>query len=241
MNDRWQHQRPGLDSLIEDVFGLNIRGLKTLWQLIIRPRDVFESARFTDWRSRYTPTIRLTFSVITVFMLLSFFWAAEDGPFYQMILVQLEEAAKTNPDLPPADQVLDAFFAAYSFSYPFVYMLIHAVIGVLVFFWGSGTGWVTRIRLYFALLVMGMTFSLFMMVLSLMIEREAFPLFALTSFALTYVVYCLTYVRGMWGVHSPIGLGARALAIGFIISIGDLLVSSGAGICASYWINWTVS
>lgn len=233
--------QPNLDSLIEDVFGLNLRGLKTLWQLIINPTEVFESARITDWRRRYTPTIRLTFSVITVFMLLSFFWAAEDGPFYQLILLQLEEAAQTNPDLPPPDQVLDAFFAAYSFAYPFVYMIIHALIGAVVFLWGSGTGWVTRIRLYFALLVMGMTFSLFIMVFSPMIERDLFALYALTSFGLTYVIYSLTYVRGMWGTYAPLGLGVRALAVGFIISVGDVLVSSGASICASFWINWTVS
>ena len=73
-------QQPTLDSFIEDAFGLNIRGLKTLWHLIIAPKRVLESARVTDWRERYTPTLRLTFSVITVFMLLSFFGLQKMGP-----------------------------------------------------------------------------------------------------------------------------------------------------------------
>ena len=64
---------PTFDSLIEDVFGLNVRGLKTLTQLFAGPKKVFDSARVADWRSRYTPTLRLTFSIITVYMLLSFF------------------------------------------------------------------------------------------------------------------------------------------------------------------------
>jgi len=231
--------QPNLDSFIEDVFGLNVRGLKTLWQLVIGPKTVFESARITDWRSRYTPTLRLTFSVITVFMLLSFFWASEDGIIYQTILAQLEEAAKTNPDMPPPGDILESYFAAYSFAYPFVYMLIHSLIGAVVFLWGPRTSWVTRIRLYFALLAMGMTFSLFSILLMPMIEREGFGLYTLVSMGLTYLIYGLTYVRGMWGSYSPVGLALRALAVAFIISIGDIIISLGSGIGASMWISWT--
>ena len=233
-------QQPTLDSFIEDAFGLNIRGLKTLWHLIIAPKRVFESARVTDWRERYTPTLRLTFSVITVFMLLSFFWAAENGTFYQAILAQLEQAAQTRPDMPPPDQILDAYFAAYSFSYPFIYMLVHALFGALIFLWGRDTPWVTRIRLYFGLLAVGMTFSLFSMMAVPLIDRDLFAAYTIVSVGITYLVYGLTYVRGMWGSYSMIGLVLRALTVALIISIADIVVSLGSGVGASLWIDWTV-
>ena len=170
---------PTLDSLIEDVFGLNLRGLKTLGHLFAAPKVVFESARVADWHNRYTPTIRLTFSIITVFMLLSFFWAAEDGVFYQSILAQLEDAAASNPDMPPPEQVLESYFAAYSVAYPFVYMFIHTLIASVVWLWGKGTGWVARVRLYFGLLAVGMIIALLSMIFMPLIEREILSIYML--------------------------------------------------------------
>lgn len=228
---------PTFDSLVEDVFGLNIRGLKTLGQLFAGPKKVFESARVADWRSRYTPTIRLTFSIITVYMLLSFFWAAEDGAMYQTILVQLEEAAARNPDMPDPDLILEAYFAAFSFSYPFIYMIIHTLIGSLVWLWGPKTSWVTRIRLYFALLAVGMFFALLSVMAIPFISTEMFGLYSLFGMVITLMVYAGTYMRGMSGTYSTLGLALRALAVSVIITIGDIAVAISSGIGASGWIH----
>ncbi|MEM9179610.1 MAG: hypothetical protein AAGA89_07855, partial [Pseudomonadota bacterium] len=78
--------RPDADALVADLFGLNVRGAKTLAHLVTQPAKVFASARVNDWQGQYTPTMRLAFSVLTVFSLLSFFWAAEDGVLYQTLL-----------------------------------------------------------------------------------------------------------------------------------------------------------
>ncbi|MEO1189934.1 MAG: hypothetical protein AAFW60_12770, partial [Pseudomonadota bacterium] len=48
---------PKLDSLIEDIFGLNVQGLRTLGGLFVSTKSVFESARVSDWRRKYTPTM----------------------------------------------------------------------------------------------------------------------------------------------------------------------------------------
>jgi hypothetical protein len=229
---------PTFDSLIEDVFGLNVRGLKTLGQLFAGPKKVFESARVADWRSRYTPTIRLTFSVITVYMLLSFFWAAEDGAMYQTILVQLQEAATRNPEMPDPDQILEAYFAAFSFSYPFIYMIIHTLIGSLVWMWGRGTTWVTRIRLYFALLAVGMFVALLSVMAIPFISPEMFGLYSLFGMVVSLVVYAGTYMRGMAGTYSTLGLALRAIGVSLIITVGDICVAIASGVGASYWINY---
>jgi len=230
--------QPGLDSLFEDVFGLNVRGLKTLGRLFTQPKDVFDSARVVDWHSRYTPTIRLTFSIITVFMLLSFFWAAEDGPVYQTVFAQLTEAAARNPDLPPPDQILEAYFAAYSFTYPFVYMIIHMLVGSLVWMWGPGTGWVTRIRSYFALLAVGMAIALVSILIMPSVDPELFGSYTLISMGVGYLAYGLTYARGMAGGYSSLGLIIRAFAVAFIISVGDILVAIAASAISGVWIRF---
>lgn len=227
--------QPNFDSFIEDVFGLNVRGLKTLSQLFVGPREVFESARVTDWHSRYTPTLRLTFSIITVFMLLSFFWAAEDGAMYQTILAQLEEAAARKPDMPEPTLVLDAYFAAYSFAYPFVYMILHSVIASLIWFWGPGTRWVARIRLYFGLLAVGMFFALVTIIFIPFVSTEMFSLYSLIGMTIGFLAYIVTYMRGVAGTYSALGLTLRGLAISVIITAGDILVALSSGLIAGTW------
>ena len=40
---------PGFDSLVHDVFGLNIRGVRTVWDTTFRPSRTFSAARSADW------------------------------------------------------------------------------------------------------------------------------------------------------------------------------------------------
>ena len=235
-------ETPSLDSLFEDVFGLNVRGLRTIYQLIVSPKTVFESARVADWRRKYTPTIRLTFSIITVFMLLSFFWAAEDGMMYQALMAQIQEAVAANPDAPSVEQImarLDQIFAAYSFFYPILYMILHGIVASLVFVWGKGTGWVTRIRLYFGLLAVGMTVSLVTMFATPFLSKDMLMVFTFAGMTLSMLAYWVTYVRGMWGMASNIGILARATGVAMIIVFMDMVISSLAGIGAGLWVTAT--
>lgn len=235
-------ERPGFDSLIEDLFGLNVRGLKTIWQLLISPKHVFETARVSDWRRKYTPTIRLTFSIITVFMLLSFFWAAEDGMMYQALLAQFTEMAAASEAPVPPEQIarnIDTAFAAYSFFYPLVYMLLHGLVGSVLFFWGKGTGWVTRLRLYFGLLTVGMTVALFSTLITPFLTPDMLVEFTFFGMAITILAYLLTYARGMWGTSSAPGVLIRATCLALIITMVDFIVSAMAGIGAGIWVGVT--
>jgi len=231
------NNKPGLDALVEDLFGLNFRGMKTIMQLFVSPKEVFESARVSDWRRQYTPTMRLTFSIITVFMLLSFFWAAEDGIMYQTLLAQMTEAAASDPGAPDPKNTLDARFGAYSFLYPFVYMLVHGLVGSIVFFWGDGTEWVTRVRLYFALLATGMLVALMSMAFVPFLTTDALPAFTLIGLFVSVLIYGLTYARGMWGTRSHISILVRAVLIALIITSTDLLISVLSGISARLWVT----
>ena len=68
--------QPGLNDMAEDIFGLSLRGLSTIWETITKPAIVFTAARTPDWNQRYTPSLRLVTSIIAVMMLLRIFWAA---------------------------------------------------------------------------------------------------------------------------------------------------------------------
>jgi len=233
---------PGFDSLIEDLFGLNVRGLKTVGQLFISPKKVFESARVPDWRRKYTPTIRLTFSIITVFMLLSFFWAAEDGMMYQALFAQFTEIAAASLDPVSPEQIrrdIRTAFAAYSFFYPFIYMLLHGLVGSALFIWGKGTGWVTRLRLYFGLLTVGMTVALISTLITPFLRPDMLVAFTFFGMAISVLAYWLTYARGMWGSASALGVLIRATCLALLITLVDIIVSGTAGIGAGIWVGVT--
>ena len=225
------------DALIEDLFGLNLKGLKTLRDLFVRPRVLFESARVPDWNEAYTPTVRLAFSLITLFTVLSFFWAAEDGPFYQTLLAQTQEANADNPNAPPAGEIVSSYFAAYSFVYPFAYMVVHGVLASLLFVWGKGTYWVVRVRLYFALLSTALVFGVASIAIMPLLQWESLLVYTFFTLGFTFAVYWWTYARGMSGEAA---LGKRVIGGGstaLMMIIGDLGVAVITSLASAFWTD----
>ena len=233
--------KPDFDSLIADLFGLNVRGAKTLYHLFAFPKRVFESARVYDWQSQYTPTMRLAFSILTVFSLLSFFWAAEDGVLYQTLLAQFSEAFADDPDAPDVNLMIDAMFAGYNFIYPFAYMIIHALVASLVFIWGKGTSWVARIRLYFSVASAGIAISVASILFMPLVNIELVWIASSIGMALSFLAYIIIYARGMAGNYSTAGLMWRAFSIANIVVIADLTVAIVAGTGGSMWANMQVA
>ena len=41
----------GSDEFFYDIFGINIKGLKSAWTLIRRPAEYFDAARLPDWEA----------------------------------------------------------------------------------------------------------------------------------------------------------------------------------------------
>jgi len=212
-----------------------VRGAKTLAHLVTQPAKVFASARVNDWQGRYTPTMRLAFSVLTVFSLLSFFWAAEDGVLYQTLLDIFSEGFAQLPDAPPVDEFISTMFAGYNFIYPFTYMLVHSLVGSLMPVWGTGTPWVARIRLYFGVAVMGIAISVLSIAAMPFISTNIMWVWTTLAMAIGFLAYIVTYARGMEGRHSKWGLLWRAVFLASIVTITDFIVAIIAGTGAGYW------
>ena len=234
-------QKPDFDSLLADLFGLNIRGAKTLRDLLIRPKQVFNSARVLDWRSQYTPTMRLAFSILTVFSLLSFFWTSENSILYQSLLAQLSQTLAEDPDAPALRQRVNSTFAAYNFIYPFTYMLIHSLIGAMLFIWGKGTSWVARIRLYFGVISIGIALAVASVTVMPFVSLDYFWLYTVVLFIINILAYAITYARGVHGQFSMMSMAIRAPSIAVVVSIADFIVATIAGIGASMWAEIQLS
>ena len=63
-----------MDALAEDLFGLNVRGLRSVRTLWARPKRYFAAARSLDWNGTYTPSIRLYLSFFALYSLLKVWW-----------------------------------------------------------------------------------------------------------------------------------------------------------------------
>ena len=233
--------RPDADALVADLFGLNVRGAKTLAHLVTQPAKVFASARVNDWQGRYTPTMRLAFSVLTVFSLLSFFWAAEDGVLYQTLLDIFSEGFAEQPNAPPVNEFISAMFVGYNFIYPFTYMLVHSLVGSLVLVWGTGTPWVARIRLYFGVAALGIAISVLSIAAMPFISTNMMWVWTTLALAVGFLAFIFTYARGMRGRRSKWGLLWRAVLLASIVTITDFIVAIIAGTSAGYWAELRIA
>lgn len=160
--DQSQSDRPEVDDLFGDIFGLNARALKTLYKLVLHPRTVFAAARVKNWDGRrFTPSVRLALSIFTLQALFSFFISGEDSSLYTGFMegwTQAEES--TFNSLEEREAAGRSILAQFSASLPFTMLLSHAFMAVLVRVWGAGTNLTERVRLYMLAIAPGLSLAL---------------------------------------------------------------------------------
>ena len=233
-SDRSHRDNVGWNDLTEDVFGLSVRGIVTLRDLILRPGKVFAAARRKAWGERYTPSLRLVASLIAVMLLLRVFWAAEDSAMYQNVLRALQIAAEGDPTIGDPATLASRYFAAWALCFPVAYFLFHLIAAASTRIWGSGTDTVVRFRLYFAALIPGLAFAILGLVaLPFQTSFQAIA-FSSTVISVAAVIYAATVYFGLR--HAGMGVGARLWRGGlfaFVASLFDTLTAIAAAIAAS--------
>ena len=74
----------GSDEFFYDIFGINIKGLKSAWTLIRRPAEYFDAARLPDWGGEHWPSIRIWLGLTGILIALQFLWASESSEMTAM-------------------------------------------------------------------------------------------------------------------------------------------------------------
>ena len=145
-----------LDLLVEDIAGLNLRGLRTISDMFVRPKTVFAAARDADWDRNYTPSIRLVFSFLVLMTVLRFFWADDTGVFGALFAENLRNIGY---DETRAAQETRRVFNAFLGVFPITVILLHLTMAWSLRIWGPGTPAVMRIRYYFLTIVPSIVIS----------------------------------------------------------------------------------
>jgi len=192
------NKREDLNDAVEDALGFNFRSVKTLIDLFVRPRRVFESYAARD-RVTYTPAIRIFFGLIGLQVLTSVLWGGWEG----MLTRQIEQG--------PADvraiyeQIsggnLTGFIKHYAdaanFGQPILVALFTSL-SVFVLGWFRPTlSWPSRMNIAMGVLSVGTVIGLLTMPL---IMSDSFMLALWLGVGAVALAYFLTIFRGGQGV-----------------------------------------
>lgn len=195
--------QPGWDAMMEDLVGLNIRGLRTIGTIFASPQKVYAAARTPDWHKRaYTPSLRLFISLAMLVLVLQAFWAGADGHVSTLISQTIQGDLNTGvaPELLPFIDPQDIWQTAIV-SLPIATIAIMLMFAFLLRIWGKDTNGVTRVRYYFLSAIPGwiVSFSLSIIVENLTLAT-AITILGISPF-ITLFVDALSAWRGNPGQY----------------------------------------
>jgi len=218
----------GFEEFTEDLFGLNIRSGKTIWQSFVAPSEYFEAAQSPDWHQKYTPSLRLWLGLMTVMVALQFFWGKPDGSFMQMMETSvrggIESSLKTNgTDISLENfNVQGALISVMKFNtliYPFIFVIFMSFLALIYRAWGQQLPYVVRQRYIFALIVPGTVIGLISTLLMTFLTSTVYQLVSYFQLILILVFYFLTAYRGPYARLSQGNRTGRSIAISACILV----------------------
>jgi hypothetical protein len=228
----------GLDDFFEDMFGLNMRGLKTLKLSFTNPKVLYEAARSSDWEGKYTPSFRLWFSIIAFIFFLQFFWANPEGAITENITIQAEQfltQIKNSGGTIPANVTAKIIATKYMKWYLWLAPIFSAIFLVCLAIpyraWGKTTPFVIRQRNIFLTILPSTALSFIFIVANTFGGIEKILAISLFTSVLTAIIDLITAYRGAFPDKSIWRSIALALAIQAANLIGLTFASLISIIC----------
>lgn len=205
--------RVGSDEFFYDIFGINIKGLKSIWTLLKRPAEYFDAARLPDWGGEHWPSIRLWLGLMGILIGLQFIWASESSEMTAMFQTLAILPGDTfNSSAGPNDPQLDLSildrqalgkqgFKRWIFIYPFFFIAAMCVLAFIFRVWKPAASFVIRLRFIFGIIVPGSVLGLFMTLLMVNTSGELYRNISFAMFPLMYIIYAVTTYRGPLHAH----------------------------------------
>lgn len=234
-----QKDKVGVDDILEDAFGLSMRGLHTLKASFVSPAKAFAAARMPDWNDRsYTPSIRLVFSLLAVLTAIRFLWTSKDSMFYQSTVIAIEQAG-TDAFGPDLDAAIASLMDIYVVIFPLAYIGFQILGALLCRVWGTGTTFPARLRLYFLGIVPSTIYTVLVTVcLSFVSYGVYLPLLGITIVGTWFLDLATSLRGGVQGSSMHVRALKAALFATMSFSMG-MLANFGAFIGAQIWfIYW---
>ncbi|MEL7541208.1 MAG: hypothetical protein AAGJ51_09925, partial [Pseudomonadota bacterium] len=202
-----------LDSIAEDLFGLNLRGLRSILVAWRKPRDYFEAARTPDWKGKYTPSIRLWLSFFALFSALKFWWFGTNAGMVGAFAIGFEDAGLVLPD-GLTYQDVGAEAVLWVFGWVPVLQIVSMVLLAMVYrAWGERTTLALRQRFLFAVMIPSV--SLMPVFLTIMLFVPTGMITAYGVF-LAIAAFSIDFQAGYRGGFSNVSKTGRAWRAGVL-------------------------
>lgn len=220
-----QKKRGELNDAVEDAFGFNFRSIKTIMDLFVRPRRVFESYAARD-RVTYTPAIRIFFGLIGLQVLTSVIWGGWEGLLARQIESGPADVRAIYERISGGD--LPAFISHYAeaanFGQPILVALFTSLSVFVLGWFRPQLPWPSRLNIAMGVMSVGTLIGLLSMPL---IASENFTSSVWLGTAAVAVAYFLTIFRGARGVIADSSAGALGKSLIYTVVLMLLVFLAG--------------
>lgn len=222
-----------MDALAEDLFGLNLRGLRSVRVLWARPKRYFAAARTLDWNDTYTPSIRLWLSFFALYSLLKVWWIGDSAG---MIGAYAAGFAQSGLPLPEGMTFEDVGkeTVLWVFGLLPVLQIVSMVALSLVYpFWGEPTTTALRQRYLFATIVPSASLMPVFMTIMVFVPANWLAEYGASLAIITFLIHFQTGYRGAYSGVTGLSKVWRAglLAVTVVaLNVACSIVAQIAGI-----------
>lgn len=226
-----------VDAIAEDLFGLNIRGVTSVYTLWRRPKRYFEAAKSLDWQDRFTPSIRLWLSFFALVSALKFWWIGNnDG----MIGAFASGFAEAGIMLPEGVTYRDIGREAVTWIFgliPILQIISMILLSMVYGFWGERTTLALRQRYLFSVMIPSASLMPLFVTIMVFIPQSMVGIYGGMLALITLIVDYQTGYRG--GFQSVSGLRRvwRAGLLALILVLINTVMSIGAQIAGIIMIS----
>ena len=187
----------GLEEVLEDFFGLNIRSFRSFKTLFTKPAAYFNGAKSPDWQNgTYTPSPRLWLGLTAIIIALRFIWGSENSAYMKELVAAFREGGITGDGAAHDwEKVTQQMIDTTLFFSPIAVIFVLLVLATFLRFWGEKLSYFTRLRFLFAALipsaVLSIIYYLIVAILPAPYHTLTYAFFAIMSFGvITWMIAC---------------------------------------------------
>ena len=212
-----------LDSIAEDLFGLNIRGVKSIYTAWRRPRDYFAAAKSPDWHEKFTPSMRLWLSFFALFSALKFWWFGTNEGMIGAFATGFENAGLALTDgLTYRDVGAEAVLWVFGWI-PILQIVSMIILAMLYRAWGERTTLALRQRYLFIVMIPSASMMPVFLTIMLFVPPSLISLYGVFLAFAAFIIDFQTGYRGGFASASAKGRALRAGILAFVlVSINTL-------------------
>lgn len=214
-----------LDSITEDLFGLNIRGVQSIIAAWKKPGNYFAAARLPDWKDKYTPSIRLWLSFFALFSALKYWWLGANAGMVGAFAAGFENAGLNLPD-GITYQDLGAEAVLWVFGWVPILQIISMVLLACVYnAWGERTTLALRQRYLFTVMIPSASLMPILLSVMLLVPPGMMTAYGIFLAAAAFLVDFQAGYRGGFSKVSKRGRAWRAGLLALVLVTINTLTS----------------